>query len=60
MPASILKSLIIGTDAILALDGTCRLLDIFMTQPTWFVEMRYITSILSFQGDNESRFLTYG
>jgi hypothetical protein len=57
MPASILKSLIVGTDAILALDGTCRLPDISMT---CFVEMKYITSMIELQGDNEFRFLTYG
>jgi hypothetical protein len=47
MPASILKSLIVGTDAILALDGTCRLLDISMT---WSVEMKYITSMIELSG----------
>jgi len=47
MPASIPQSLAAGTDAILALDGTCRLLDISMT---WFVEMKYITSMIELSG----------
>jgi hypothetical protein len=47
MPAWIPQSLTVGTDAILALDGTCRLLDISMT---WFVEMKYITSMIELSG----------
>jgi hypothetical protein len=47
MPASILKSLIVGTDAILALDGTCRLLEYIYDV---VVEMKYITSMIELSG----------